>query len=250
MPRRRPARRARCCGCSSTRCRSAAARVDVVGAKEGERALDEGDDGRGALVGVQLGVGQAAVVVDRRVGELLADPARLLGAGPVTVAGDLVAGRDEARKALGVDLDQVARARPLEPAHLLARRGWAAATARAARGSETVACARSSSTAISRGPQPVRRRAAQTRSWTSSLDPAAGGAASRGGPRPTRRTPALRRRAAAPSRPSSAPSPANVSPGRGLATRLTMTSRHSSASSIRCHGAATYACPASGPSLL
>ena len=38
-----------------------------------ERALDEGGDGRGLLVGVQLDVGQAGVVVDDRVSEVVAD---------------------------------------------------------------------------------------------------------------------------------------------------------------------------------
>jgi hypothetical protein len=38
-----------------------------VGAEEADRPLDEADDGRPALVGVQLGVGEAGVVVDDRV---------------------------------------------------------------------------------------------------------------------------------------------------------------------------------------
>jgi hypothetical protein len=51
-----------------------------VGAKEGDRPLHEADDGLRALVSVKLGVGEPGVVVDDRVGELIAHPLALLGA--------------------------------------------------------------------------------------------------------------------------------------------------------------------------
>jgi len=91
-------------------------------AKKAERALGERDDGRGLLVGVDLGVGQAAVVVDHRVTELPAHPHALLGAGAISPAGQLVARAREAPQALGVHLQQVAGARPLKPTDLLTRR--------------------------------------------------------------------------------------------------------------------------------
>src|SRR4051812_10072008 len=74
-------------------------------------ALDERDDGGGLLVAVDLGVGQAAVVVDHRVTELSPDAHALLGAGAIAGAGDLVAGPREAPEAFGVHLQQIARAR-------------------------------------------------------------------------------------------------------------------------------------------
>ena len=46
---------------------------DVVAGEEGDRAAEEGDRGCGFLVGEHLGVGEAAVVVDRDVDVLPAD---------------------------------------------------------------------------------------------------------------------------------------------------------------------------------
>jgi hypothetical protein len=86
-----------------------------VGGKERDRPRCEANDGEGLLVGVQLGVGQAAVIVDRAVGELIADALALLGAGPEAVAGDRVTGRGEPGKALDVVLDQRSGAGPLKP---------------------------------------------------------------------------------------------------------------------------------------
>jgi hypothetical protein len=95
---------------------------DAVRGEERDRALGERDDGRGLLVGVQFGVGQAAVVVDRGVCELVADAGALLGAGAEPVAGDRVAGPVEPGEALDVVLDQVPRTGPLKPPNLIARR--------------------------------------------------------------------------------------------------------------------------------
>jgi hypothetical protein len=47
--------------------------LDPVGGEEDECALGEGGDAGGALVRVELGVGEPGVVVDHRVGELPAD---------------------------------------------------------------------------------------------------------------------------------------------------------------------------------
>jgi hypothetical protein len=86
-------------------------------------ASDEAGDGRGALVGVQLAVGQAGVVVDDRVRELVAPACALLGVGLVAFAGDGMAGPLEASEALGVHVQQITRAGPLVAAHCGA---WAA----------------------------------------------------------------------------------------------------------------------------
>ena len=156
---RRAARAASGCGCRSRRCRSAgAAAVMPWPAKNASARSTKAVTVCGALVGVHLGVGQAAVVVDDRVAELPADARALLGAGAVAIAGDLVPGPAEAREALGVHLQQIAGARPLKAPDRLARRAAASATARGASDSGlTVACAIPSSDAINRGPQPVRR---------------------------------------------------------------------------------------------
>jgi hypothetical protein len=94
---------------------------DAVVFEEAERPLDERGHRCGLLVAVDLGVGQAAVVVDHRVTELPAHALALLGARGVTVAGHGVPGPQEARQALGVHLQQIAGTRPLIPADRLAR---------------------------------------------------------------------------------------------------------------------------------
>jgi integrase/recombinase XerD len=73
-------------------------------------------------------VGQAAAVVDDRVHELPSHAARTLGA----VAGQRVAGRLEAPEALGVHVQQMARARPLVAHDRRALRRLAARAAAAA----------------------------------------------------------------------------------------------------------------------
>ena len=80
------------------------------------RALDERRDGLGALVVVELDVGQSRVVVDDGVSEVIAPPspgrhpvAAALGA----VAGDGVPGPLKARIARGVHVQQIAGAGPL-----------------------------------------------------------------------------------------------------------------------------------------
>src|SRR4051812_44350256 len=69
---------------------------DGVSGEELERALDERDDGRRLLVAMDLGVGQAAVVVDHRVTELPAHALAALGGGAMTIARDGVSRRAEA----------------------------------------------------------------------------------------------------------------------------------------------------------
>ena len=78
---------------------------------EGERAFEEGDDGRCALVGVDLGVGEPGVVVDDRVHVVDAVP--VLAVLARAVAGDAVAGPLEARVLAGVHVQQITGARPL-----------------------------------------------------------------------------------------------------------------------------------------
>jgi hypothetical protein len=97
--------------------------LDPVGAKEGDRPLHEADHRRAPLVAMQLGVGEAGVVVDNRVSELVSHPFAHLRTAAGAVAGHRVAGTGEASKALGVRLQQVARAGPLETAHRLLRGG-------------------------------------------------------------------------------------------------------------------------------
>jgi hypothetical protein len=94
---------------------------DAVGGEERQGACDEAGNGLGALVRMQLGVDQAGMVVDDRVAELPANTGFLLGAGGRAIPGDPVPGAGKAREALGVHLQQIARAGPLEPADLLAR---------------------------------------------------------------------------------------------------------------------------------
>jgi hypothetical protein len=53
-----------------------------------ERSSDERGDGVGALVGVQLAVGQAGVVIDDGVGILIAPPGALFGCCRVADCGD------------------------------------------------------------------------------------------------------------------------------------------------------------------
>ena len=98
---------------------------DPVALEPGQRALDERRHRRRPLVCVQLDVGEPRVVVDDRVGEVLADsrlgrhpPARALR----TITGDRVAGALEARIARDVDFQQIAWARPLAAVGGLLRR--------------------------------------------------------------------------------------------------------------------------------
>src|SRR3954469_12606785 len=71
--------------------------------------------------------GKAAVVVDHRVTELPAHAHALLGAGAVTLAGHRVSGPREPGQALGVHLQQVTGAWPLESPDRFARRAGQAA---------------------------------------------------------------------------------------------------------------------------
>src|SRR4051794_24688972 len=97
-------------------------RLDSLAGEEGECTLDEADDGAGAFIAVQFGVGEPGMVVDDGVHELPADAQALVGAGPVASARDGVAGSAEAAEALAVDVEQIAGARPLITARLLTRR--------------------------------------------------------------------------------------------------------------------------------
>jgi hypothetical protein len=84
--------------------------ADPVALVEGERALEEGDDGGGLLVVVDLGVGKPGVVVDDRVHDVGAvEVAAVLAS---TVAGEAVSGLLEARLLGRVHGQQVARAGP------------------------------------------------------------------------------------------------------------------------------------------
>jgi hypothetical protein len=87
--------------------------VDAVASKERECSTGKRGDRRRALVWVQLGVGQAAVVVDDRVGELPTWAVAFLGEGSKPVAGQSVPGADKARELLDVHVQQIARAGPL-----------------------------------------------------------------------------------------------------------------------------------------
>jgi hypothetical protein len=71
-----------------------------VGRKERDRALGEPEHRGGLLVAMQLGVDQAAVVVDRAVGDLIADPLALLSACPEAVARDRMPGEEKRAKRL------------------------------------------------------------------------------------------------------------------------------------------------------
>jgi hypothetical protein len=134
------------------------------GGVEGEAALDEGGDRRGALIGVEFAVGQPRVVVDERVHPLVADTLALLGAAHVPVAGDGVAGPREAGEALAVDVQQIAGAgqlvQPWPLTRLAGRSRDPSPLERPPDGRVRMPV----SPAISRGPQPERRLAAQIRS--------------------------------------------------------------------------------------
>src|SRR5215204_5267251 len=95
--------------------------ADAVAGEEDQGTLEKSGDGVGALVAVQLGVDQPRVVIRDRVAELPANPGLLLGAGRRAITGHLVSWATEAREALGVHLQQIARARPLKAPDLLAR---------------------------------------------------------------------------------------------------------------------------------
>jgi hypothetical protein len=87
--------------------------LDAVGGEEAQGAFGERGDGVGALVGVELCVGQARVVIDDRVGELPADSLALLGTGDVAIAGNRVPGTRETGELLDVHVHEIARAGPL-----------------------------------------------------------------------------------------------------------------------------------------
>src|SRR5205807_6505561 len=77
---------------------------DPVAGEELQGAFNEGGDGGGLLVVVQLAVGQAGVVIDDRVAELPAGPVALLLGGPVALPGDPVPRPGEPPRALDVHL--------------------------------------------------------------------------------------------------------------------------------------------------
>ena len=95
--------------------------VDPVAGEVSEAPLDEGGHGRRFLVAVEFAVGVAGVVVDERVHPFVADSLPLVGGRHVSVAGDGVTGPGEADEALAVDVQQVARTRPLIEQWPLAR---------------------------------------------------------------------------------------------------------------------------------
>jgi hypothetical protein len=92
-----------------------------------EGPLQEGRAGVGALVGVLLDVGVAAVVVDGQVQKDLADAVVEVRSGHA--AAGAVAGTSRARQAGGVDVDERARARPPVAARQRPRRARASRAA-------------------------------------------------------------------------------------------------------------------------
>jgi hypothetical protein len=89
---------------------------DAMGGEERQGAFEEAGDGGGAFVVMQFDVGQPRVVVDDRVGVVVADAG--VGMHPVAVAlraiaGGAVPGPTEARVAADVHVQQIARTRPL-----------------------------------------------------------------------------------------------------------------------------------------
>ena len=95
--------------------------LDPARGEVGESALDKAGDGCRLLVAVELAVGVAGVVVDDRVHPFEANPHPFLPAAAEAIACDSMAGPGEADKALRVDVEQIARARPLVEAWLLTR---------------------------------------------------------------------------------------------------------------------------------
>ena len=91
-----------------------------------QRPLNECRHRRRFLVAVQLAVGVAGVVVDKRVHPLVADMHPLLFAAAVPDAGDGVAGTAEADEPFRVDVQQVSGTRPLVQPRPLARLARAA----------------------------------------------------------------------------------------------------------------------------
>jgi len=87
--------------------------VDAEAGVPGQRSHDKAGDGVGALVGVQLGVGDAGVVIDDGVDVLVSPAGVSLSAGAGADSGDGVSRSQEPCVALGVDVQQVTGARPL-----------------------------------------------------------------------------------------------------------------------------------------
>src|SRR6266511_248006 len=90
-------------------------RDDPVLCEEGQRPVDEAGHGRCFLVLVELDVGEPGVIVDDRVRVVVADP-RLhapTAQGLGSIAGDPMAGPQEAGVAAGVHVQEITRARPL-----------------------------------------------------------------------------------------------------------------------------------------
>jgi hypothetical protein len=82
--------------------------LDAVAGKPGARPLEEGNRAGLALVGEDLGSGQARGVIDRDVQVFPADAAVAVDhAGPA--AGDAVADAGDPAELLGVDVDQLVR---------------------------------------------------------------------------------------------------------------------------------------------
>ena len=164
------------------------------------------------------------------------------------VAGDLVPGPGEARQALGVHLQQIARARPLKAPDLprAARRGRArhaaprqAAADRGVRHPELAGDQpRPPAGPLARLADAVMHRLADPAGLACGVD----GRSSAHAPD----APLVARRPGGSDRSSTAPStrsPVDSSPLRGETSPDQDTD---STSSTRCHPAATYACPASG----
>lgn len=220
---------------------------DAVAGKERDRALGKAQDGGGLLVGVQLGVGQPAVIIDRAMSELVADALALLGAGAVAVAGDRVAGPREPGKALDVVLDQRPRARPLKPLHRFPRRRGRAReaapgqTARDRRVRHPQLCGDQPRTP-SRFATAPRTPGREPARWTSS----AADGVSRADPEPNHPKLARPLRLGGSDRSRTAPSRPRLCATRRPVAEKDLQQDISRPTQHAANWAATYACPASG----
>jgi hypothetical protein len=99
-------------------------RRDAVPFKPRERSADELGDSLGALVAVQLDIGQAGVVIDDRVREVIAHPRAVshpAAAAPRAISGGTMTGSLKARVARGIHVQQITRARPLVATRSISR---------------------------------------------------------------------------------------------------------------------------------
>ena len=225
-------------------------RLDPVAGEDSSARPTKGGHRRGALVGLQLGVGEPGVVVDDRVDDSW--PIRMRFSGAVRKRSPVTAwpGRVKRWKRLvSICSRSPGQGHSKRRTSSLAGRGRRERPRRS-RQRETVAWGSASSVASRRGPQPVRRGAAQTRSWSRGLESrgwrrGAQGRSSAQLPEASSRVwpGGSGRSSTGPSTPTRAARPR---PGGATCLPLRTSRRARSAAS----GAATYACPASGCSFV